>query len=141
MLRRILLLSIASGILAAPAAAQSSAATDTLAGAGSTLVAPLVMRWAAAYAQAGTQVTYDAIGSGGGIAEISARTVDFGASDAPLTPAQFNLARPPSPTTCPASTAGYGSLALRSRRSTSARSRSGTTRVSARSIRASPSPR
>ena len=38
-------------------------------------------------------VTYGAIGSGGGIAQITARTVDFGASDAPLTPDQFTAAK------------------------------------------------
>ena len=38
-------------------------------------------------------VTYGAIGSGGGIAQITARTVDFGASDAPLTPSQFSDAK------------------------------------------------
>jgi phosphate transport system substrate-binding protein len=55
-------------------------------GAGSTLVAPLVARWADAYS--GPPVTYGAIGSGGGIAQMTARTVDFGASDAPLAPRQ-----------------------------------------------------
>ena len=58
-------------------------------GAGSTLVAPLVAQWSSDYQQrAGVTVTYGAIGSGGGIAQITARTVDFGASDAPLTPDQ-----------------------------------------------------
>src|SRR4249919_3195497 len=61
----------------------------TLIGAGSTLVAPLVAQWSADYQErAGVTVTYGAIGSGGGIAQITARTVDFGASDAPLTPEQ-----------------------------------------------------
>ena len=43
--------------------------------------------------RAGVTVTYGAIGSGGGIAQITARTVDFGASDAPLTPDQASAAR------------------------------------------------
>jgi phosphate transport system substrate-binding protein len=60
--------------------------SKVLVGAGSTLVAPLVAQWSSDYAKkAGVTVTYGAIGSGGGIAQISARTVDFGASDAPLT--------------------------------------------------------
>jgi phosphate transport system substrate-binding protein len=60
--------------------------STTLVGAGSTLVAPLVAKWSADYAQrSGVTVTYGAIGSGGGIAQITARSVDFGASDAPLT--------------------------------------------------------
>jgi phosphate transport system substrate-binding protein len=63
--------------------------STTLVGAGSTLVAPLVARWSADYAErTGVTVTYGAIGSGGGIAQITGRTVDFGASDAPLTPDQ-----------------------------------------------------
>ena len=52
-------------------------------------MAPLVAQWSSDYQQrAGVTVTYGAIGSGGGIAQITARTVDFGASDAPLTPDQ-----------------------------------------------------
>jgi phosphate transport system substrate-binding protein len=59
--------------------------TSTLVGAGSTLVAPLMAQWQAPYSAAhGVTVTYGAIGSGGGIEQITARTVDFGASDAPL---------------------------------------------------------
>ena len=60
--------------------------SGTLYGAGSTLVAPLVAQWANAYA--GPSVTYGAIGSGGGIGQMTARTIDFGASDAPLTAGQ-----------------------------------------------------
>jgi phosphate transport system substrate-binding protein len=63
--------------------------STVLVGAGSTLVAPLVAQWSSDYAKrTGVTVTYGAIGSGGGIAQITARTVDFGASDAPLTPEQ-----------------------------------------------------
>src|SRR5439155_1252432 len=59
----------------------------TAVGAGSTLVAPLVAKWSSDYEQrAGVTITYGAIGSGGGIAQITARSIDFGASDAPLTP-------------------------------------------------------
>ncbi len=57
-------------------------------GAGSTWVYPLVAKWSATYAKkTGIQVNYQAIGSGGGIAQIKAGTVAFGASDMPLTPA------------------------------------------------------
>lgn len=67
----------------------STGSSTTLVGAGSTLVAPLVSQWQAPYDKASkVAVTYGAIGSGGGIAQITARTVDFGASDAPLTPSQ-----------------------------------------------------
>jgi phosphate transport system substrate-binding protein len=61
-----------------------------LTGAGSTLVAPLVARWAGAYD--GASVVYSGIGSGGGIAQATAKTVDFGASDAPLQPDQRSAA-------------------------------------------------
>jgi len=66
-----------------------SGESKVLIGAGSTLVAPLVAQWSNDYAKkTGATITYGAIGSGGGIAQITARTVDFGASDAPLTPDQ-----------------------------------------------------
>src|SRR3954447_15653712 len=65
--------------------------SKVLVGAGSTFVAPLVQSWEADYAKspAAVTITYGAIGSGGGINAITGRTVDFGASDAPLTPDQF----------------------------------------------------
>jgi phosphate transport system substrate-binding protein len=63
----------------------------TLKGAGSTFVSPLVQTWQGPYESAtGVHIDYNPIGSGGGIQAISNRTVDFGASDAPLTPDQFN---------------------------------------------------
>jgi phosphate transport system substrate-binding protein len=69
--------------------AAASAAGGTLNGAGSTLVAPLEAEWAAAYnSKTGNTVNYNPVGSGTGIAQISAGTVDFGASDAPLSPTQ-----------------------------------------------------
>jgi phosphate transport system substrate-binding protein len=65
------------------------AESETLIGAGSTLVAPLVAQWSSDYQQrANVTVTYGAVGSGAGITQITSRTVDFGASDAPLTPDQ-----------------------------------------------------
>jgi phosphate transport system substrate-binding protein len=67
----------------------SAAQASSLTGAGSTLLAPLEAYWAQDFEHRyGTQVTYAAVGSGAGIAQISARTVDFGASDAPMTAAQ-----------------------------------------------------
>jgi phosphate transport system substrate-binding protein len=64
----------------------ANAMADSLTGAGSTLVAPLAAKWAQDFqARTGNQVTYGAVGSGAGIAQITARTVNFGASDAPLT--------------------------------------------------------
>jgi phosphate transport system substrate-binding protein len=71
------------------AAARQTA--PSLSGAGSTFVVPLVTAWTKAYK--GADVHYSGIGSGGGIAAITARTVDFGASDAPLTPDQAQACR------------------------------------------------
>ncbi len=70
-------------------AASSAAAEESLTGAGSTLVAPFEAYWGQEFEKLhGTKVTYASVGSGSGISQISARTVDFGASDAPLTEAQ-----------------------------------------------------
>ncbi|HEX7341328.1 MAG TPA: phosphate ABC transporter substrate-binding protein PstS [Rhodanobacteraceae bacterium] len=59
-------------------------ATD-ITGAGSSFVYPIISKWSASYARkTGNHVNYQSIGSGGGIAQIKAGTVDFGASDMPL---------------------------------------------------------
>ncbi len=59
-------------------------------GAGATFIFPLVSRWSADYNKAtGNKVNYQSIGSGGGIAQIKAGTVDFGSSDAPLSSAEL----------------------------------------------------
>lgn len=74
--------------------ASSGEASKTLVGAGSTLVAPLVSKWIPKYnEEKEVAITYGPIGSGGGIAQITARTVDFGASDAPLTEDEFKEAK------------------------------------------------
>lgn len=74
------------GGMATVATANASAA---LTGAGSTLVAPLMQNWINGFEiKEGIPVKYSAVGSGTGISQITARTVDFGASDAPLTPEQ-----------------------------------------------------
>src|SRR6185312_3542999 len=55
-------------------------------GAGATFPAPIYAKWADAYHKAnGARINYQSIGSGAGIQQIRARTVDFGASDMPLT--------------------------------------------------------
>ena len=54
-------------------------------GAGSTFVYPVLSKWSSSYNEAsGNKVNYQSIGSGGGIAQIKAATVDFGASDMPM---------------------------------------------------------
>jgi phosphate transport system substrate-binding protein len=64
-----------------------------LQGAGATFPYPIYSQWAHAYeAKSGVQVNYQSIGSGGGIAQIKAATVDFGASDAPLTKEDLDAA-------------------------------------------------
>jgi phosphate transport system substrate-binding protein len=76
--------------LATATAATARTHDTTLTGAGSTFVAPLLAQWIQPLGSAyGYSLQYSAIGSGGGIAAVTGRTVDFGASDAPLTPDQF----------------------------------------------------
>jgi phosphate transport system substrate-binding protein len=88
------LLGLAALALLGPA---SRAAEVT--GAGSSFVYPLMSQWSADYSTAtGTRINYTSIGSGAGIAQIKAATIDFGASDKPMTPdelAQFGLAQFP----------------------------------------------
>jgi phosphate transport system substrate-binding protein len=72
------------------AAAPTKHVSTTITGAGSTFVSPLVLTWIPAIGAAyGYELQYSAIGSSGGINAITGRTVDFGASDAPLSPDQF----------------------------------------------------
>ncbi len=76
---------IAAVCLATLMAGQAAAADVT--GAGASFVYPIMSKWSSDYAAAtGTRVNYQSIGSGGGIAQIKAGTVDFGSSDAPLKP-------------------------------------------------------
>ncbi len=77
---------LAASALAAAAVPATAVAADIL-GAGATFPAPIYARWADAYSKAtGHKLNYQSIGSGGGIKQIVARTVDFGASDMPLKP-------------------------------------------------------
>jgi len=65
----------------------ATAHAETITGAGSTWVYPLVAKWAAAYKdKTGVEVNYASIGSGGGIKQIESGVVAFGASDMPLKP-------------------------------------------------------
>jgi phosphate transport system substrate-binding protein len=76
------------------AAAPSKQSGTTLVGAGSSFVAPLVSQWIAPIGAAyGYELQYSPIGSGGGVSAVTARTVDFGASDAPLSPDQFTACK------------------------------------------------
>src|SRR5438874_365507 len=64
-----------------------AAGAAEISGAGATFPYPIYAKWAEAYkAQTGTSMNYQSIGSGGGIKQITAKTVDFGASDMPMKP-------------------------------------------------------
>ena len=82
----------AGAIAAASVLASSLAAVAAnISGAGATFPAPVYAKWAEAYkATSGNALNYQAIGSGGGIKQIEANTVDFGASDKPLKVADLN---------------------------------------------------
>jgi len=83
----------ALGMLAGLALIATSASAANLTGAGSTFVFPLISKWAGAYKDvSGDQINYQSIGSGGGIAQIKAKTVTFGATDKPLTTKELNAA-------------------------------------------------
>jgi phosphate transport system substrate-binding protein len=87
----VLTVAIATAVAISVGGAQARSNATELKGAGSTFVAPLVASWQQQYeAKKGVKVSYNPIGSGGGISAISNKIVDFGASDAPMTPDQFN---------------------------------------------------
>ncbi len=69
----------------------SGPSTVAISGAGSTFVYPVMTRWIQGYSQAhpNVQINYQSIGSGGGIQQVKAKTVDFGASDAALNDQQL----------------------------------------------------
>jgi phosphate transport system substrate-binding protein len=77
------------GLSAAAAIAFGVEAAE-ISGAGATFPYPIYAKWAEAYAtKTGLKMNYQSIGSGGGIKQITAKTVDFGASDMPLKPADL----------------------------------------------------
>src|SRR5882757_5496868 len=82
------------GFLAAAALAFGvQAQSADITGAGATFPYPIYAKWAEAYKkQTGVGMNYQSIGSGGGIAQIKAKTVDFGASDMPLKPEDLQSA-------------------------------------------------
>lgn len=76
----------------APATSTSSGADLT--GAGATFPYPLYSKWFSEYAaQKGVKINYQSIGSGGGIRQLSEQTVDFGATDAPMSDAELAKAK------------------------------------------------
>ncbi len=84
--RKLKQLIIGTAATAAVVFASTSQATD-ITGAGATFPYPIYAKWAEAYkAQTGTSMNYQSIGSGGGIKQILAKTVNFGATDSPMKP-------------------------------------------------------
>jgi phosphate transport system substrate-binding protein len=80
---------VSTGAVAAPARTQG-----TLVGAGATFPFPLISKWIPEVGKAyDVNITYSPVGSGAGIAAITARTVDFGASDAPLSASQLDACK------------------------------------------------
>lgn len=76
----------ALGAIAALAFGASAANADEITGAGATFPQPVYTRWAEQFGSTGDTLNYQGIGSGAGVTQIINRTVDFGASDAPVAP-------------------------------------------------------
>ena len=91
MTKRFVALSLLGAAAFTLSACKSSTNTVALSGAGSTFVNPAMSRWVAGFSQAhqNVQINYQSIGSGGGIRQLQAGTVDFGASDHPAYWAQI----------------------------------------------------
>ncbi len=84
------ILRYAAATVALAALSSSAAFAQEITGAGATFPAPIYAKWAEAYQKAtGVKMNYQSIGSSGGIRQIQAKTVDFGASDAPLSAEQL----------------------------------------------------
>src|SRR5580658_958002 len=84
---------LASVAAAMSVLAFSAHAADEVTGAGASFPAPIYSKWAEAYNKAtGNKINYQSVGSGAGIKQINAKTVDFGASDMPLKPEELEKA-------------------------------------------------
>src|SRR5437667_3692163 len=72
----------------------SSGGSVDLTGAGATFPYPIYSKWFSDYAkQTGIKINYQSIGSGGGIRQVSEQTVDFGASDGPMSDEEMAKAK------------------------------------------------
>ncbi|MEX1827749.1 phosphate ABC transporter substrate-binding protein PstS [Luteibacter sp. CQ10] len=89
-----------AALVAASLFGMGAAQATDITGAGSSFVYPVLSKWAAKYAEAtGNKINYQSVGSGAGIAQIKEGTIDFGASDAPMSGddlAKFGLGQFPS---------------------------------------------
>jgi phosphate transport system substrate-binding protein len=86
----------AIAVMGALSACNSSNSNVTISGAGSTFINPVMTRWTADFSQAhpNVHINYQSIGSGAGIQQVKAKTVDFGASDAALNDQQLSAMDP-----------------------------------------------
>jgi phosphate transport system substrate-binding protein len=83
--------SLSAGLALAATLLGTTASAADITGAGATFPFPIYAKWAEAYkAKTGIGLNYQSIGSGGGIKQIQAKTVDFGASDKPLKPEELD---------------------------------------------------
>jgi phosphate transport system substrate-binding protein len=90
------LVSLAAGSLFGVMAFVSTAAAQDLNGAGATFPDPIYKKWFSDYAaKTGVKINYQAIGSGGGIKQFTEGTVDFGASDAPMSDEEMSKLKAP----------------------------------------------
>ena len=90
MKRSVFMAAVLAILLVGGLASGASAGQMVINGAGASFPYPLYSQWIHEYTQMfGVRINYQSIGSGGGIAQVRAGTVDFGASDAPLKPAQL----------------------------------------------------
>ena len=84
-MKQIVKFPLVSALTAAVAAMPVMSMAQDVTGAGASFPAPLYSKWAADYNRAtGVKINYQSVGSGAGLRQIEAKTVDFGASDAPL---------------------------------------------------------
>jgi len=89
-LKHVKLKYLLSGIAMASAVFATATHAEDITGAGATFPFPIYSKWAEEYKKvSGSSMNYQSIGSGGGIRQIQAKTVDFGASDMPLTVEQL----------------------------------------------------
>src|SRR4051812_2827469 len=87
-IKSLALAAICAAAIASPAVAQD------LTGAGATFPFPIYSKWFADYAaKTNVKINYQSIGSGGGIRQLSEQTVDFGATDAPMSDAELAKAK------------------------------------------------
>src|SRR5581483_1003994 len=87
---------VAVAVAGSLSACKSTPNNINISGAGSTFVNPVMTRWTYDFslAHSNVQINYQSIGSGGGIQQVKAKTVDFGATDAPLTDPQISAMFP-----------------------------------------------